>query len=318
MNDICFVIAPQNKGWILDRIAHEIGGEFKYPIYHYGTENIPKAERYFALHYTLLPAILQQVNPDCNQVSVFFTHESVSIAPMVDTFNLCKSVIAENAYYMNELLKIGVRPDKLHFVPECSNTENFKPHARTGNGSILFSGKNYKFGRKNAPLINEVAKLLPHRNFISVGPEWERDVNGPNVKHMGDIPYSEYPKVYEECDVYLTASTIEGGGPNSLIESMHCNMVPVASDCGNACDYIVDGYNGYIFPIDATAEQVAELIEKAYKLAPQNAMPYADIWQTVKQFTWDTYRIQMKEAITGDYSKTSSQELMEQESEGLN
>ena len=103
--------------------------------------------------------------------------------------------------------------------------------------------------------------------------------------------------MYQKCSVYLSCSKLEGGGPNSLIEAMHANLIPVVSDTGNARDYIVHGTNGFIFPVDSTAEHVASLIERAFKFNPKRNFPFHDIWQTVRDFTWTNYANQVAEYL---------------------
>lgn len=306
---ICFIIAPQNKDTILDRIAHEIGKSFDQPIYHYGTVGLPKAERYFVTHYTLLPQVVAQVNPGITPVTVFYTHNKGNLSAYLELFNLCHSVIAESPEGMKELGDLGVIQELLHFVPECADPNQFKPHARTHEGAILVCGTNYADGRKNPEMIKQIINLLPNGKFWLLGKGWKDSIKG-NCSFLEER-YFEYPHAYNNCSVYLSCSKLEGGGPNSLIEAMHANLVPVVSDTGNAREYIIDGYNGFIFPHDSTPEYVASLIEKAYALDPAVAIPYNDVWQTVRHMTWDNYSLQMKEIILSDFSKTNSQELIE-------
>lgn len=310
---ICLIVHPNNKDTILDRIAHEIGKVFDEPLYHYGPNDAPRADHYFITHYSMLPTVLAQVNPDITPVTCFFTHNKGGLVTYVDSFNLCHSVIAESPEGMKELAALGVNQNILHFLPEGGDDERFKPHARTDNGAILVCGTNYTDGRKNPELIGKIIELLPNRQFKLMGNNWESLYTNKSYMNVSlwDFKYEEYPDWYAKCSVYLSCSKLEGGGPNSLIEAMHANLVPVVSDTGNARQYIVDGYNGFIFPLDATPEQVAELIEKAYKVNIHTAMPYADIWQTVREHTWPKYAMNMKEIITGDYSLTNSQNLDE-------
>lgn len=301
MSDICFIVAPQNNDTILDRIAHEIGSRFESPIYHYRVDSLPKSDRYFVTHYSMLPPIIAQVNPQLTPVISFFTHDKGSLFQFINFFNLCQSVIAESPEGMTLLAKLGVNQDKLHFVPEGGDSNRFTPHIRTDDGAILVCGTNYADGRKNHELIRRVMFDIPGREFMFIGKNWPID--------REEIPYEDYPKYFSECSVYLSCSKLEGGGPNSLIEAMHANLVPVVSDTGNARQYIVDGYNGFIFPVDSSPDLIVSLIEKAYKLQPQNSLPYADIWQTVKNMTWKEYSLNMHEIIMDDYSITSSQNL---------
>jgi len=263
---ICFIVHPNNKDTILDRIAHEIGKSFDEPIYQYGTEELPKSDHYFVTHYSMLPIVVAKykmsldynlrINHDSKNLPItsFFTHNKGNIEQYIDVFNVCHAVVAESPQGMKELADLGVIQELLHFVPECADPNQFKPHSRTPDGAILVCGTNYADGRKNPELIYKVCELLKDKySIIFCGNNW-KDKSGFDIISR---PYEEYPKVYSECSVYLSCSKLEGGGPNSLIEAMHANLVPVVSDTGNAREYITNGYNGYIFDKDVTPEQVA-------------------------------------------------------------
>lgn len=302
---ICFIVAPQNKSTILDRIAHEIGKGFEDSIYFYDFDNnspndftLPKADHYFLTHYVMLPRVMEKVNPQITPITCFFTHNKGHIESYVDVLNLCHSVIAENPEGEELLSSLGVNKSLLHFVPECGDNVAFKPHQRQADGAVLVCGTNYDDGRKNPELVKSVVSLLPNKKWLFVGKGWQ---------DCKELPYELYPQAYSECSVYLSCSKLEGGGPNSLIEAMHANLIPVVSDTGNAREYIKHGYNGFIFPLDATAEYVASLIERAYKFKPQDEPPFIDVWQSVLPFTWENYSLQMKEIITGNYAETTSQ-----------
>ena len=300
---ICFVIAPQNKGWILDRIAHEIGDRLGSATYCYDLSSIPQADRYIIMHYSLAPLVFQSINPVAKPCTVFFTHESSDVSQYVDSLNLCHSIIAENQASVDLLESRGLKSELLHFIPEVGDPKRFIPHDRTGRGQVLLAGAFYD--RKNPNLIMEVVKHSP-RKYTLIGKDWPRwqhfgelfDL--PNFRYL-ELDYTGYAKVYAECDVFLSCSTLEGGGPNSLIEAMHANLTPVASDTGNSNEYIQHGYNGFIFPINSSHEHVCDLIEKAYKLNTKMKPPYNDVWQTVQDFNYDAYSKQWNEVFTGKY-----------------
>jgi len=294
---LCLIVHPNNKGTILDRIAHEIGKGFEDVIYNYGTDIIERADHYFVMHYSMLPKVLERINPGLTPVTVLFTHDKGNLPAYIDAFNMCHAVVAESPQGEELLRSIGVEPSLIHFVPEGGDNERFQPHQRTEDGGVLVCGVNYPDGRKNPQLIYDVMGLLG-RKFKFLGKNWESGT---------ESEYEDYPKHFAQCSVYLSCSKLEGGGPNSLIEAMHANLIPVVSDTGNAREYIKHGYNGFIFPLDATAEYVASLIERAYKFKPQDQLPFDDVWKTVTQFTWANYSTQMKEIILGDYAKTTSQ-----------
>lgn len=304
---ICFVVHENNRGTILDRIAHEIGKGFEDAIYCYDQNNVPKVDHYFITHYSMLPNVLKQVNPGITPVTCFFTHDKGGLVNYVEAFNLCHAVVAESPEGEELLISLGVNPNLVHFVAEGGDNERFKPHQRKDDGAVLISSRNYEDGRKNPELIKKVIDLLPHRKFYFLGDGWDKSLEPrENIIHHHKIPYENYYGIYGACSVFLSCAKLEGGGPNSLIESMHANLIPVVSDTGNARQYIQHGYNGFIFPVDSTPEYVASLIERAYKFRPQDQLPFNDVWRTVTQYTWPNFAKQMKEIITANYAETLS------------
>lgn len=298
MNDYCMVIAPQNLHWVLDRIAHEVGDRLGDDVV-YTTEidSVPEASNYFVTHYTLLPRILRQVNPAKARIVCLFTHESTPVHDYLAALNLCHAVICENNVEFDRLTRYGVKTELLHMVPEGGSPERFKPHTRTGEGHILVSSACY--ARKNPPLLFEVMRSLPQRHFVLVGKDWYANELPENVEYHDRVAYERYPELYSGCDVFLSCSKLEGGGPASLIEAMHANIMPVVSDTGNAREYIVHGYNGFIFPCEATGAQVVSLVERAFRLNPKFIPPYNDVYETIVNYTWDNYAAQVKAAFTG-------------------
>ncbi len=292
--DLCFVTAPQNKGWILDRICKEIGkvadeaGAFC--DYAYRLHLLPQASAYFVSHYSLVPQMVM-LNKHINigDIVVFFTHTSSDLKEFIPYFNACRMVIAECQFYYNELISLGVKEEKITWIPEGSDPAVFKPHDRTGKGAILFSGSYRR--RKNFDQLLEIAKEMPEHKFIFVTRMLDTWIKSqelrslPNVAIIEDVPYDQYPGIYSQCDVYLSCSTVEGGGPNSMLEAMMSNIVPVVSDVGNAREFIVQGSNGFIFPLGSSSSEVISLIEKAYKLKPEGS----DIYETVQSFTWKEF-----------------------------
>ena len=79
----------------------------------------------------------------------------------------------------------------------------------------------------------------------------------------------------------LSTSKLEGG-PVPLLETMLSNMAPVVSKTGYCTDIIQHGYNGYLFDINATVDEVVPLIEQAYKLSTNTR-------ESVIDFTWEKY-----------------------------
>src|SRR5262249_30654954 len=146
--------------------------------------------------------------------------------------------------------------------------EMFKRRERTGAGAIGFSSAYYD--RKSPDTVLGLVQLLPHRQFILVGRGWEAYPRfaelqaAPNFRYAA-APFSEYPKIYAEMDVFVSPALVEGG-PIPVLETMMCNVVPVASRTGFGPDLIRHGENGFLFDVGAPAEVIAPLVEQAFAL----------------------------------------------------
>jgi glycosyltransferase involved in cell wall biosynthesis len=72
------------------------------------------------------------------------------------------------------------------------------------------------------------------------------------------LPLQEMPAIYTSCDILLKLSSVEGffGPP---LEMMACGGTAVVSDVTGFDEYIVDGKNALVVPIDDEAKAVAAL-----------------------------------------------------------
>jgi len=283
MFKVVAVVAPQNRGWILDRIAKEIINRSPKPsAICYNPLNIPPSENYFITHYTLTPVY------NLENTTVFFTHPSASIDRYKERLAQCRAIITANQAGIDHLVSNGINQEKIHMIPEGTDPSIFIPHERS-NGPILISG--HAYARKNLPLIKSIIDFSKVLRYVIVGRSWPEDItNQKNVTYHREIHYDKYPSIYASCDTYLSCSTLEGGGPNALIEAMHCNMVPVVSNTGNANEYITNAHNGFILPLSATARDYIDRINRAHSIK-------TDISKTVATFTWESFCLETLEYL---------------------
>ena len=119
------------------------------------------------------------------------------------------------------------------------------------------------------PLVRE---QVPQARFIIVGDGAQKEHLeslatslgvSENVKFIGWVPHDELPNYLASADVYVSTSVSDGASV-SLQESMACELPPVVTDLPANREWIKDGENGFIVPIDdpqALAERIAYLIE---------------------------------------------------------
>lgn len=291
------IVHPRNHGWILDTIAKQITDRaLKLGISSnilYSFDHIPLDSTVFVTHYSILPYIFA-LNPSLENVGVYFTHESADLRRFIPFLNRCRSIIVSNDRELLHLIDAGVNLPIIHIVPEGDDPNLWKSHRRLER-KILISHAFYE--RKNPQLILDVIKDMPERQFLLLGKDWEKwgrfsELKSlPNLEIKQNVPYSEYPKIYEECDVYFSASTLEGGGPHSLIEAMMCNMVPVVSMTGNYREYIANTYNGFYFKPTEKVKNIVTMLEIAYTLD-------TDVSKTVRGFTWEVFVKEILESLS--------------------
>ncbi len=288
--DWVFIIHEKSRGWILDAISKEIGsrqpGSWQVV---YLPERLPQARNYFFSHHSLFLRYFNQ-EPEVFQRSssfVWYTHPREEtpqgIRHLLDAFHHTTQVIFTCSLNRDLWLRRGLDPCRCRVVLGGADPDLFRGHAR-GGGGIGLSSSFYE--RKNPDCLLELVELLPHRQFILVGRHWERYAlfermkMAPNFRYV-TVPYSEYPRYYQEFDVFLSMSTLEGG-PIPLLEAMMANAVPVSSYTGFGPDLIRHGDNGFLFGGDSSAEQIADLLEAAFSLD-------VDVRSTVLAYSWDHF-----------------------------
>jgi glycosyltransferase involved in cell wall biosynthesis len=292
--DWAFVVNGKARGWILDAICREIGS--RQPdswrmIYH--PEAVPDAKNVFFSHYALFQAVAEN-HPEQvanSNTFVWYTHpreeNAGSVAKLLLAFDQVSKVIFACESNRRLWVDRGLPSERTAVVLGAADPQLFRFHER-GAGVIGLSSSFYE--RKNPDRLLQVIKLLPHREFVLVGRNWNQYALFEEMKARPNFTYKtaayrDYPEIYSTFDVFLSISSLEGG-PIPLVEAMMSNAVPVASKTGFAPDLIEPGENGFLFDPDAPADKIAQLIEAAFEL-PGN------IRQTVERYSWDNFSSQI-------------------------
>ncbi len=295
-----FVVHPNAKGWILDAICREIGS--RQPdswCVAYNPPRLPPAEVYFFSHFSLYQNNLNRYPEQMRaaRCMIWYTHPrsetAASVAALTSDLAQAHQVICACSSNRDLWLARGLSPDRVSVVLGGADPDLFTGHQR-GGGAIGLSSSFYE--RKNPDCLRELVDLMPHRNFVLLGRNWEQYARFEDLKAAPNFtyitaPYRDYPTIYAGFDVLLSMSRLEGG-PIPLLEAMMENVVPVASDTGFAPDLIRHGENGYLFDIDAGAAEIAELIEQAFRLR-------TDVRSTVIAYDWDGFARRIAELAEG-------------------
>src|SRR4030067_1725037 len=182
--------------------------------------------------------------------------------------------VCKKATYLNcvsegqkkDLGQLGIRDKKISIIPMGVDD------------AFLEMGKNRKMGLEKRPLtilsnrnllpiynvslliraIPMVLKEEPKTKFLIAGDGSEREtlkseVENLNlcssVKFLGRISHKEMPNLLAQSDIYVSTSPYDGTSV-SLLEALASGTFPIATDIPANREWIVDGVNGFLVPIE--------------------------------------------------------------------
>lgn len=266
--DLCMVIPDKSRGWILEAVCREIGTYFDGTWSISGAiDNLPPAKAYYFVHYHFYLTAIKK-NPALwdRRCVVWLTHpkdDDLGGPPALFALRNAR-IVTMCSMWRDYVLSLGFEPDRVTSIVGAADPKMFYPHQR-GSGKVGFCTAYYE--RKSPQRIMELVKAMPDVNFVLMGRSWnqfaqfDEMLRLPNFEYR-EGKYEEYPAFYNDLDVFVSLSDLEGG-PIPLIESMMSNVVPVATRTGFAPDVINHEVNGYLCDVGSTTEQVASLVRKA-------------------------------------------------------
>ena len=195
--------------------------------------------------------------------------------------------VCQHAAYLNavswvqkeELEQLGISSEKISVIPMGID------------GAFLEAGKRRKVNVEKRPLtvlsnrnllpiynvslliraIPHILKEEPETKFLIAGDgaekeALEREVKKLNinssVKFLDRVPHEEMPDLLSKADIYVSTSLYDGTSV-SLLEAMGTGTFPIVTDIPSNKEWISDGVNGFLVPIDKErflAEKILEAI----------------------------------------------------------
>ena len=181
-----------------------------------------------------------------------------------------------------EMIKLGADHVKIRIIHHGVDTQEFNPQR----------GREFrdKLGLRGVPVVISIRKLKPIYNvemliravplvlehepqasFIIAGDGEQKKYLerlatslgvSENVRFVGWVPHDELPNYLASADVYISTS-LSDGASISLQEAMACEVPPVVTGIPANREWIKDGENGFLVPIDdmqAMADRIVYLI----------------------------------------------------------
>jgi glycosyltransferase involved in cell wall biosynthesis len=165
-----------------------------------------------------------------------------------------------------EIQKMGIKAEKISTVPmgidepfleagkKRAEKSNGQPHTVLSNRTLL-------------PLYNvslliraipKVIKEQPYTKFFIAGDgsdrkdlekEADRLSLSSSVQFLGRLPHEKMADVLSQTDIYVSTSLSDGTSV-SLLEAMGSGAFPIVTDIPANGEWIVDGKNGFLVPVD--------------------------------------------------------------------
>ena len=115
------------------------------------------------------------------------------------------------------------------------------------------------------------------------------DVNGGKISFLGRQPNDLLVDYYRSCDLYVSASVVDGSSV-SLLEAMGCGIPVLMSRIPGNLEWVRDGENGIIFETKNIRELAEKMIWCAQNRSELNAYAGAARKMIEEKADWDKNR----------------------------
>lgn len=201
-------------------------------------------------------------------------------------FNVLSDRLVVVSRAIEEKLAGHVSPEKIVFIPNGIETENFQSSARNNSNGIraelgltendiLVGAVGNIMREKGYDCLIEAAHILRKKldnvNFIVAGGDFDQALtdqlkNSVSTKGLdGSFHFlgkrNDIPLLLRDIDLYVNSSLTEAS-PLSVIEAMAAGKPVVASDCGGVGDIVIDRETGFL----VKAGDSGRLAEAIYNL----------------------------------------------------
>jgi glycosyltransferase involved in cell wall biosynthesis len=146
-----------------------------------------------------------------------------------------------------------------------------------------------------------------HLSIVGEGPErprLERFISNNNlhskVTLLGELSSPQILVLLQQSHLFCMPSRSEGFGIAPL-EAMAVGLPVIVSNVGAMQDYVIEGFNGYVFK----SEDVGDMVKKILKAKRASWQPSKISSYASKKFTWDRWAIN----IEAEYMHIKNKEI---------
>ena len=124
-----------------------------------------------------------------------------------------------------------------------------------------------------------------------MGRGWDNFLHQERLLSLPNLIYVQFnkknrSKYFSKAKIFLSLSNLEGG-PVPLIESMALGVIPISTSTGFAPEFIQDGVNGYLIPINPDPNFVVSKIISVDKLIERPEISVSNLtWDRIAKLTY--------------------------------
>jgi glycosyltransferase involved in cell wall biosynthesis len=177
-----------------------------------------------------------------------------------------KHITCVSEVQRKEIERLGIKREKISIFPMCIDEAFLEVGRRREKDSerrafTVVSNRNLLPIYNVLALIRAIPLVLqeePNTKFLIAGDGPERtrlergaeklDVNS-KVQFLGRLPHEAMPGLLAQADIYVSTSLYDGTSV-SLLEAMACGTFPIVSDILSNREWISDGENGFLVPVN--------------------------------------------------------------------
>jgi glycosyltransferase involved in cell wall biosynthesis len=266
--------------------------------------DVPDADVVVATYWTTGPWVAA-LSPGKGAKAIFVQGYEVApgrFDPALDAvwrLPLAKIVVAS---WLADLARERFGDENVHLVPNSVDTGQYKAPPRgkqaRPTAGMLYSTSTTKGADVAAAALERVRRELPDLHAIAFSNERvaaHMPLPGWTEFHYRPAQH-EIPRLYARCDVWLCASRREGFSLPTL-EAMACRCPLVSTRMGGPADFVEEGVNGFLVPVD-DADALAERLLGVFRLEEKQWQRMSDAaLATAKGYTWDDATTLLERAL---------------------
>lgn len=285
------VLASYGTGRCAFETVRRAGGcaVLSYPIAHNGFQ-----ARFYAEEAELAPAFAAAL-PRLDRLPQEYTERLDAECALADR------ILVGSTFVRQSFITMGFDASKLSVTPYGVDTEMFTPRAaprRDGIFRVLFVGQvgqrkgmsyllqAYELFRRADSELHVVGSYVAGREVYARYDHLYR--------HTANVPQERLPALFQQADVFVFPSLIEGM-PLVVLEAMACG-VPVITTTHGCADIVRDGIDGFLVPI-RQPEAIAMRLEQLYRDPALRAHLGRNAREQALRYTWEAYAQRATDAV---------------------